>query len=163
MLEKGADINAQGGLLGNALQAAVARGHKDIVMTLLEKGADINAQGGLYGNALNAAVVKGDEDIVITLLEKGANVNTQDGLLGDALQAAAAKEDAAILGILFQKGANLQYPWTHVSLPLRYLRLGIFFLLTCCVAMWAQALGHYPPSFVQKLSKSVETGPRFRI
>jgi len=35
LLEKGADVNAQGGWHGNALQAASARGHEGIVKLLL--------------------------------------------------------------------------------------------------------------------------------
>ena len=59
LLEKGADVNAQGGEYGNALQAASYKGHSEIVKLLLEKGADVNAQGGEYGNALQAASYKG--------------------------------------------------------------------------------------------------------
>jgi hypothetical protein len=44
LLDKGADVNAQGGRLGNALQAASFGGHEQIVKTLLDKGADVNAQ-----------------------------------------------------------------------------------------------------------------------
>ncbi|KIN00563.1 hypothetical protein OIDMADRAFT_29653 [Oidiodendron maius Zn] len=77
LLKKGADVNAQGGKFGNALQAAVARGSKAIVRLLLEWGADVNAQGGLYNNALEAASVKGKNTIVELLLEKGACWNTE--------------------------------------------------------------------------------------
>jgi ankyrin repeat protein len=52
LLDKGADVNAQGGEYGNALQAASLGGHDKIVELLLDKGADVNAQGGEYGNAL---------------------------------------------------------------------------------------------------------------
>jgi hypothetical protein len=45
LLEKGADVNAQGGRYGNALQVASYRGHEAIVKLVLEKGADVNAQG----------------------------------------------------------------------------------------------------------------------
>ena len=64
-------MNAQGGRLGNALQAASSAGHQVIVKLLIEKGADVNAQGGFYGNALQAASVKGHEVIVKLLKEKG--------------------------------------------------------------------------------------------
>jgi hypothetical protein len=37
-LEKGADVNAQGGHYGNALQAASDGGHDSVVTLLLEKG-----------------------------------------------------------------------------------------------------------------------------
>ncbi|EXA28683.1 hypothetical protein FOVG_19725 [Fusarium oxysporum f. sp. pisi HDV247] len=47
-ISKGADVNAQGGEYGNALQAASEGGHEEIVKLLLEKGADVNAQGGEY-------------------------------------------------------------------------------------------------------------------
>jgi hypothetical protein len=52
ILETGADVNAQGGYHGNALQAASARGHDKIVALLLDKGADVNVEGGQYSNAL---------------------------------------------------------------------------------------------------------------
>jgi ankyrin repeat protein len=43
-LEKGADVNAQGGEYGNALQAASAQGRKEVVQMLLKKGADVNTR-----------------------------------------------------------------------------------------------------------------------
>ncbi|OCK73444.1 hypothetical protein K432DRAFT_280544, partial [Lepidopterella palustris CBS 459.81] len=63
LLSKGADVNAQGGRYGNALQAASVGGHNKIVELLLSKGADINAQGGECGNALQAASVGGHDKI----------------------------------------------------------------------------------------------------
>jgi hypothetical protein len=77
LLEKGADVNTQGGHYGNALQAASFKGHEPVVRLLLEKGADVNAQGGHYGNALQAASFMGREALVQLLLEKGADVNVQ--------------------------------------------------------------------------------------
>jgi ankyrin repeat protein len=71
LLEKGADVNAQGGY-GNALQAASVGGHEGIMKLLLEKGADVNAQGGSYGNALQVASTEGHDAIVKLLLENGA-------------------------------------------------------------------------------------------
>lgn len=46
----GSDVNAHGGDLGNALQAASARGYEKVVQLLLDNGADINKQGGCYGS-----------------------------------------------------------------------------------------------------------------
>ena len=59
LLEKGADVNAQGGFYGNALQAASYNGHRAVVELLLERGADVNAQSEYYGNALQAASLNG--------------------------------------------------------------------------------------------------------
>ena len=52
LLNKGADVNAQGGFYSNALYAASLGGHDKIVDLLLNKGADVNAKGGRYGSAL---------------------------------------------------------------------------------------------------------------
>ena len=73
-LKEGADVNAQGGYYGNALQAASNNGHKEIVQLLLERGADVYAWGVNYGNALQAASNEGHEEIVQLLLETGADV-----------------------------------------------------------------------------------------
>ena len=74
LVDRGADVNAQGGILGNALQIASARGNSRIVQTLLDGGADVNAQGGLHGSALRAASRKGHEAVVHMLIARGANV-----------------------------------------------------------------------------------------
>ena len=46
LLDKGADVNAQGGRFGNALQAASSRGHQQVVKLLLDKGAAVIASSG---------------------------------------------------------------------------------------------------------------------
>jgi ankyrin repeat protein len=107
LLEKGADVNSQGGEYGNALQAAVIRNHIEIVNILLEKGADVNSQGGQYGNALQAAVNGNHIEIVNILLEKGADVNSQGGQYGNALQAAVIWNHIEIVNILLENGADV--------------------------------------------------------
>src|SRR5262249_7066859 len=72
LLSKGAEVNAQGGEYGNALQAASRTGNEKVVELLLSKGAEVNAQGGGYGNALQAASWRGSEKVVELLLSKGA-------------------------------------------------------------------------------------------
>ena len=48
LLEHGADVNAQGGYFGNALDAAAEGGHEEFVLMLFKKGAKVRAQDGLY-------------------------------------------------------------------------------------------------------------------
>lgn len=55
LVDNGADFNAQGGNLGNSLQAAARGGLEMIVQLLLVNGADVNALGGNLGNAWRAA------------------------------------------------------------------------------------------------------------
>jgi ankyrin repeat protein len=77
LCEGGADVNAQGGPHGSALQAAALEGKEEVVKMLLEKGADVNPQGGLYGSALQAAGYEGNDRVTGVLLEHGADVNAQ--------------------------------------------------------------------------------------
>jgi ankyrin repeat protein len=107
LITKGADVNAQGGYYGNALQAASSGGHQEIVKLLLNKGADVNAQGGHNGNALQAASFRGHQEIVKLLLEKGADVNAQVGYFGNALQAASSGGHQEIVKLLLNKGADV--------------------------------------------------------
>ncbi|KAF2174534.1 hypothetical protein K469DRAFT_506722, partial [Zopfia rhizophila CBS 207.26] len=44
LLKAGAEVNAQGGYYGNALQAASYRGHEEIVRVLLKAGAEVNTE-----------------------------------------------------------------------------------------------------------------------
>ncbi|OWT43384.1 Ankyrin repeat protein [Pochonia chlamydosporia 170] len=107
LIGKGADINAQGGEYGNALQAASQNGHQEIVQLLLDKGANVNTQGGYYGSALQAASYKGHQEVVKLLLDNGAAVNAQGGLYGYALQAASFSGYQEIVKMLLDKGANV--------------------------------------------------------
>lgn len=107
LLEKGADINAQGGLYGTALQAASLDRDSSIVQRLLEKEANVNAQGGLYGTALQAASVHGPDSTIQLLLEKEADVNAQGGKYGNALQAACYRGYDSIVRQLLEKGADV--------------------------------------------------------
>jgi hypothetical protein len=52
LIDGGADVNAQGGKFGNALQAAAWEGSTEVVKMLLDAGADVNVKGGQVGNAL---------------------------------------------------------------------------------------------------------------
>ncbi|KAJ7284109.1 ankyrin repeat domain-containing protein [Mycena rebaudengoi] len=107
LIEKGADVNAQGGHLGNALQAASFRGYESIVHLLIEKGADVNAQGGQFGNALQAASCGGHKSTVHFLIEMGANVHAQGGSYGNALQAASYGGHESIVHLLIEKGLDV--------------------------------------------------------
>lgn len=50
LLKKGADVNAQGGEYGNALQAASHRDHEKVVQMLLDRGAGVLTESGALDN-----------------------------------------------------------------------------------------------------------------
>lgn len=107
ILNAGAEVNAQGGYYGNALQAASLRGHERVMQMLLAAGADVNAQGGYYGNALQAASFGGHEKVVQMLLAAGAEVNAQRGRYGNSLQAAASGGHEKVVQMLLASGAKV--------------------------------------------------------
>ncbi|KAJ7826554.1 ankyrin repeat-containing domain protein [Mycena olivaceomarginata] len=109
LLDYGADVNAQGGRYGNAIQAAVVGGHLDLAQLLLEHGADVNAQGGRYGTvAIQAAAVLGNLDFARLLLKHGADVNAHGRKYGNvALQAVAALGHLELVQLLLEHGADI--------------------------------------------------------
>ena len=107
LLHRNANTNIQGGMFGNALQAAARMENHEIVQLLLDKGADVNAQGGVFGNALQAAAAENNAEIVQLILDKGAKVNMQGGIFGNALQAAAAHRNAETVKLILDKGAEV--------------------------------------------------------
>jgi hypothetical protein len=108
LVEKGAEVNAEGGRHNNALQAASHRGHDAVVQRLLEVGAEVNAQGGYFGNALQAASYRGHDAVVQQLLEAGADVNTKGGHFHSALQAASCGGHDAVVQRLREAGAEVE-------------------------------------------------------
>jgi ankyrin repeat protein len=113
LLDKGADVNAQGGRYSNALQAASLNSYKEIATLLLDKGANVNAQGGHYGNALQAASACGHKEMATLLLDKGADVNAQGGPYSNALQAALAGGYKEVATLLLDKGADVNAQGGH--------------------------------------------------
>ncbi|KAJ7157775.1 hypothetical protein C8R46DRAFT_416452 [Mycena filopes] len=107
LANSGANVNAQGGWYGNALQAAARKGDKEVMQLLIEHGADVNAQGGKCGNALQAAAVEGSKEVVQLLIEHGADVNAQGGKCGTALQAAAHMGSKELVQLLIDHGADV--------------------------------------------------------
>jgi hypothetical protein len=107
LLNGKADVNAQGGFYGNALQATSLHGNEAVARLLLANGAEVNAMRGEYGNALQAASRNGHEAVVRLLLEKGAEVNVKGGRFGNALQAASLNGDEVVVQLLLESGADV--------------------------------------------------------
>ena len=108
LLERGADVNAQGGKhYENALQAASYRGHFDIVQLLLQSGAKVTHTipstkpwfSHKLKNALEAAAVNGHKDVVKLLLDHGVEQEHLD----TALRSARKKD---IVNLLLEHGAR---------------------------------------------------------
>ena len=121
LLKSGADVNAQGGIFGNALQATSRFNLQDIAEDLLANGADINARGGEYGTALHAACASfaPGEELVQYLINAGANVNIHGGVYGSALQAACYRGSTPRVRLLLNAGADVNVQGGVYGTPLQ--------------------------------------------
>lgn len=107
LLDKGANVNAEGGLLGNALAAAAAEGHFAIVQLLLYNGANINTKDSIRVDALFIALMNGHIRIAQLLLDNGADANSEDSHYGHALQVASQYGYLEIVQLLLDNGADV--------------------------------------------------------
>ncbi|KAJ7738899.1 ankyrin repeat-containing domain protein, partial [Mycena olivaceomarginata] len=86
LLQRGVEVNAQGGTYNFALHTSLAKEQEKIAQFLIENGADVNLPSQ-HGGALTTALWFGMENIVPMLLERGAEVNARGGRYGSALRA----------------------------------------------------------------------------
>jgi ankyrin repeat protein len=124
LLDRGADVNAQGGRYGNVLQLAANMSNASLVRLLLEKGANVNAAGGYFGNALQAASIDGDLETIKILLEWGADVNARGGGLLTALQGAALNGCDGAVRLFLEHGADVNIIGGYHGSALRAAALG---------------------------------------
>lgn len=70
VIEKGAEVNAQGGYFGNALQAASYAGHKNIVAILSTAGSVVNAEDVRQDNLSKVFLMEPPHDAIATTSKK---------------------------------------------------------------------------------------------
>ena len=120
LLDRGADVNAFGGLIfGHALQAASFHGYESIVKLLINRGAHINDRRVGNDTALAAACERGHKSIVRFLLDNGADINAVGGGYGTALQAASERDHYSIVELLLERGANVNIQGGHFGQALQ--------------------------------------------
>jgi ankyrin repeat protein len=122
------DVNARGGDLGTALNAALARGELEIARALLQNGADVNAVDSKGNISLNRAAEAGHRAVVELLLEHQADVNFQTDV-GTPLHQAARAGELDICRLLLKHGADTasktSHGWTALHLASSIGQFGI--------------------------------------
>lgn len=110
LLDQGADINAQGGMFGDALAAAVHRRHTAVAKLLIDAGANVNSTDMIWGTPLYQASERNDEATVKLLISAGADVNAsmpENCDWDNALQAAIGRGgEEATVKLLLEGGAD---------------------------------------------------------
>jgi len=91
LIEAGIDINAVGGQLGDAIQAAASHGRYQEIEQLLNLGATVHVDKGKYGSALHAAAACGHPLSTIALLKSHTDLNTICEPYGTSLQAVSCR------------------------------------------------------------------------
>jgi ankyrin repeat protein len=116
LLEHDALVSFSGGIYGNPLQAAAAKGHEEIVEMLLNtEGIEINKTGKYLswlgdvtdGAALYLASEEGHVNIVKLLLDRGADIDAKVDLWGTALTIAAVSNQEEVVRLLLERGADV--------------------------------------------------------
>lgn len=112
LLNRGANINAQGGHSGSAVSAS-ARGHNTMLKELLEHGADAALGGSV---ALVSAARCANDEAISMLLDHGADLHCQEGVPGKALHVATRQGNVSTVKLLLDRGADInafggEYGW----------------------------------------------------
>ena len=109
------DLNAEGGVWGSPLNAALAKGHPNIALFLLDRGADWKNWGKTNQTALYIASSHGHTDVVRSLIDRGVdlNVKCQDWDVGEdvmwtPLHVAIHEEHPNIVLLLLEGGADTE-------------------------------------------------------
>ncbi|XP_023216710.1 ankyrin repeat domain-containing protein 7-like [Centruroides sculpturatus] len=120
---KRCDINLQDDDNRTPVHLAAARGHKNVLMTLLENNAKVNIQDSQGRTPLMKIVECGHIDLVVMLLEYGVDINIPDYHGDTALHISIDKEQSAITMILLQHKAEVNVRNDDGKTPLH---------LACC-------------------------------
>ncbi|KAJ5283126.1 hypothetical protein N7505_001106 [Penicillium chrysogenum] len=109
LLDMGADVNAQGGICGNALICAIL--HEEVMVSaLLDAGVDVNLKGNTaYPTAVHAAAKMGRLSILRLLVEKGADLKNSNGVSGSPVEYASSTGDNfSVFSYLLKRGAAIE-------------------------------------------------------
>jgi hypothetical protein len=101
------DVNAVGGDLGTALNAALAREELEIARALLHNGADVNAVDRTGISSLCRAAVSGHYAVMELLLEHQADVNQPGRERDTALHKVARDGALDLCRLLLKHGADV--------------------------------------------------------
>lgn len=110
LVDKGANVNAEGETSGTPLEAAARGGNVDVMRYLVGKGADLKKGPGSYDRTLLCeAASHNRKEMVDYLLAQGLDINAGNAM-GTPLQACLLGESKqqAMIEYLLSKGADLE-------------------------------------------------------
>ena len=102
-----AGLNALGGYYGNALQAALHRGHMSTIELLLDHGAEIDLAAPNASNAWKDAIIQANQPALEFLLARICNSQVREDLLSLAMEGCSYSGNAKRIRLLLAHGANV--------------------------------------------------------
>jgi ankyrin repeat protein len=116
LIEGGADVNENGGYLGNALSAALSRTSLNtaedqrmaIALLLLDSGANIEAKNDWGATPLHEPAFNGDIAQTRLMLDRGADTEAKSNWGGTALHGAAVNGHKEVARLLLERGADVE-------------------------------------------------------
>ena len=111
LAEKGADVNALGGVVGfTPLHQAAGFYHKEVVRYLLDHGAKVDSKNNLGQTPLTQVALQEwhpDVEIARMLLDHKANIHYREGTGCPPVLCAAAVGNRNLVALLLDRGANV--------------------------------------------------------
>jgi len=112
------DLDAEGGVYGTPLTAALYNRHLDTALFLLEHGADIEKRRRMGQTGLYVAASRGYPEIVRILVSRGANLNAECGAFLKGISAykrtplhvASFNGELEVARVLLESGATVSPP-----------------------------------------------------
>ena len=106
LLDKGADPNKAGRLLGTPLHVGAKGGYRDVVQLLLDRGADLESKDKWEQTPLHKAVIEGHKHVVQLFLDRGADPNMADENGSTPLHNAEGESCRDVVQLLLDNGAD---------------------------------------------------------
>lgn len=120
LLEKGADVNAEGGHYGTSLQASLVCDNPEVISLIMSYNPNVHSQSGKkYGNCLTAAASRGNLQAVTILLSLGCDPNLGAGDYGNPLHAAAYAGSSEVVYALLMHNADVNVRGGVYGTPLQ--------------------------------------------
>jgi ankyrin repeat protein len=119
LIDRGANVNAEGMDKWTPLHRAADNGHTEVVRLLLDRGANIAAEDFSNRTPLHLVAVKGRTEAARLLLDRGAQVDAEDLMKQTPLHRAAGNGQIKVTRLLLDRGAQVDAENYNKETPLR--------------------------------------------
>ena len=106
LLDRGANVNAEGVYKWTPLHRAALNGHTEVARLLIDRGANVNAENGAKQPPLHKAALNGHREVAKLLIDRGARVDAEDVDKDTPLHWATSRGHIEVARLLILHGAD---------------------------------------------------------